>query len=226
MTYALDVKNESLAYQGTYSRPAFEFWGQGGTIAKGLYNALSPYGASLANIQPNSLTPSAADTVFTVLVGQHGVCKFMLDKIELSFANFTEEFFWSTPKILEASTSWIREAAPSLGFALHHFTYFSHSLLKTGRVEEFLKTVNPTSLKSAGSGIGNGVVFNHMLPDRNWLTQIVLDRSALISGGIYISLMISVKTDFLNYVKMLSDARTYLAGVLGELNLTLPELSE
>lgn len=226
MAYDLDLKNEFLSYTASYSRPAFELWGQGGTISKGLYRALSPYGAPLANFQPSAYTPSAADTVFTVRIGQNGVCKFMLDKIELSFSNFTEEFFRSVPEILGASTSWIREAVPQLGFSAHEFRYFSHSLLKKATVTEFLKTVNPISLKAAGASLGNGVIFNNALPNRNWLTQLVLDRSVMVADGLYMSLTISVKTDVLQYDKLLVEGRAYLAGVLRELNLDVPELSE
>jgi hypothetical protein len=75
---------------------------------------------------------NAAETIVTVKLGEIGSCKFALDRTESSFANFTEEAFQSIPKLLAASTNWIRTSVPSFKVASHQFIYSNHGLLKEG----------------------------------------------------------------------------------------------
>lgn len=224
MPYSLDIQQESLSYTVRYARPAFELWGTGGTVVGGLYNALSPHGVPLQNFQIATSVSSAADVIFTVKIAQYGVLKFTLEKMEFSFANFTEDTFRSIPQMLEASTRWLRSAIPSLKFAGHTFTYYNHSHIKGLAVEQFLRTVNARDLKSAGTSRGNGAIFNYTVPEHNWTTQVIVDRSVLVADALYLNLTLGFPGDMLDYPQLLSKGRYYLAQVLGELNLSLPEL--
>jgi len=224
MPYDLDIQQESLSCTLRYSRPAFELWGLGGAVVGGLYGVLSSHGVPLQNFQVATAISSAADFIFTVRIGQSGVLKFALDRMEFGFVNFSEEVFRSIPHILDASTRWIKKAVQDFSFASHSFIYFNHSHLKGSTVEHFLATINTRNLNSAGISIGNGAVFNYRVPEKNWTTQIVVDRSVLLAGAVYLSLALSVPGDMLDYVRLLGEARYYLGEVLRELDLNLPEL--
>jgi hypothetical protein len=226
MSYELDLQNEQLTYTVQFSRPAFELWAQGAMMLKALYQALAPYGATLANFQLTPLTQSAAEPVCTVRVGQNGLYRLTLEKIELTFSQFSQEFFLGLPRIFSESTRWVREVVPGVTFSSHRFAYGSHSLLKSSTAEEFLRTVNGRPLKSAGTSLGNGVIYNFVVPNHNWVTQFVLDRSVVIKDALYLGFVLILQTDQLNYDSLIAESRYYLSSVLNELGLSLPELSQ
>jgi hypothetical protein len=87
-----------------------------------------------------------------------------------------------------------------------------------------LKTVGPKSPKAGGIDKGNGAIFHWEVPDRSWSTQLVLDRSLVISGGLYAMFTLLVLKDMVNYSELLTEGRTYLAALFGELGLDFPEL--
>src|SRR5580700_5045232 len=141
MAYKLNLKHESLTYTAHFARPILELWGAGPTIMQGLYGAFSGFGVSLSNIQLSGNLTSAADTQVTVRIGQDGLHKFMFDKVETSFTNFSEAVFKTIPSVFQASTKWLRTALPNLKVSFHRFAYLSHSLVDA-EVREVLRGVN------------------------------------------------------------------------------------
>jgi hypothetical protein len=175
MPLTLDYKYESLAYTARFEKPVLELWGAGAIIAKAMYDAYLPFNVPLSNFQLGGPTANAAETVVTVKLGDVGTSRFAFDRTESSFANFSEEAFQTIPRLLAASTDWLRHSISTFKVASHHFVYSNHSVLKEGSVADFLKTVNPRSFKSAGQSIGNGSIFNHVRKDAAWQTQLILD---------------------------------------------------
>jgi hypothetical protein len=223
MVYTMDVKQEYVSYTARFASPAFDLWGAGGKIARGLYEAFLPFGVPLANIQLNGSASNAAEPVVTVKIGDSGTCKFAFDRIESVFVNFSEQLFQSVPKMLEASTVWIRGTLPSLTFASHQIVYFNHSLLKEIKVEEFLNILNPKTIEKTGRNIGNGMIFNQVFPDLGWQTQFVVDLSATIPGGLFVSFAIALKTDKIDYDKIMVQGREYFSSQLQEIGLRISE---
>ncbi len=224
VAYVLDVQQEQLTYVARFSRPLFEVWGDGKTIVRSLFEAFSQFGVPLSNIRLEPGMTNATDPVVNVNIGSGGNHKFMFDRTETVFAYLTEDSIKSIPSLLEASTRWIRATSPSLKFASHQFVYFNHGHLKNASVEEFLKSVGPKSPKTGGVNKGNGAIFHWEVPDRKWSTQLVLDRSLVIPGGLYTMLTLLVFGDIVNYPELLGEGRAYLGAVLGELGLNFPEL--
>lgn len=190
-----------------------------------MYEAYLPFNVPLSNFQLGGPASNAAETIVTVKLGEIGTCKFAFDRTESSFSNFTEEAFQSIPKLLAASTNWIRPFVPSFKVASHQFLYSNHSLLKEGAVADFLAVLNPRNFKNGGKSIGNGAIFNQIKPDIGWQTQIMLDRSMSIQDGLFMSLGVTVKSDNLDYDGFFADARRYFDSVLSELGLRLPNSS-
>jgi hypothetical protein len=222
MPLILDYKYESLAYTARFQRPVFQLWGAGATIASAMYEAYLPFNVPLSNFQLGSAATSAADVVVTVKLGDVGTSRFAFDRTESSFANFSEEAFQTFPRLLAASTDWLRNTISTFKVASHHFVYSNHSLLKGGVVADFLKALNPRKFKSAGESIGNGAIFNHVRKDAPWQTQLVLDRSLSVNEGLFASFGVTVIDDKIDYVAFLADARKYFEAMLADLDLRLP----
>ncbi len=123
-----------------------------------------------------------------------GTVKFWFDKIEFSFSNFSQAFFETIPKTMGELTAWIIKAVPDFKFASHSFFYFSHSFVEDSTPQEVLKAVNTRELKSAGISVGSGAIFNYTVPSRNWETQLLIDKSRHLAGGLFISLDVRIHT--------------------------------
>jgi hypothetical protein len=222
MPATLDLHHESLIYAGNFVRPAFELWGAGGTIVREIYEALSPYKVSLQNFQLAPTLSTAADAILTVNVG-NTVLKFSFVKIDVSFTSFSEEEFQGIPRFLKASTDWLAKAVPRFSFVSHEVQYFSHSFLKEASVDDFLRTVNPRTMKSAGFDLGAGAIFHRSVPERKWVVRLMLDRSQYIPGALFVGLSIRIESGLVDYESLLTQGRGYFQESIGELGLILPD---
>ena len=223
MPFQLDLRHETLKYTGQYARPTLELWGSGGVIIKGLLDALGPHGVTLQQIEVSGSLPNASETVVTAHVPGIGAVKFGFDKIELNFANFSPEFFEAMPSTMNALVDWIAKAVSDFKFASHHFFYFSHSFVKDATPQEVLKALNVRELRSAGISVGNGAIYNYAVPSKNWDTQLLIDKSQYLAGGLYVSLDVRIHTGEIDYGQVMMNSRKYLADALAELDLVIPE---
>lgn len=226
MSIALDLQHESLAYTANFRRPPFELWGGGGGgVVRALYDALSPYNITLQQIQLSPSLSTAGDAVVTVRLRQT-VLKFSYEKIEVSFNEFSESEFQAIPKFLNAATGWLTQDAPRATFASHYVQYFSHSALKDKPVDEFLLGLNPKPILSEGINLGGGVIFNHVVPSKNWIVQLTIDRSQFIAGALFIGLSIRVESPKVEYDSLLVEGRELFGKAIAQCGLSLPELEK
>ncbi len=223
MPFELDLQHEALNYVGRYARPTLELWGSGGVIIKGLLDALGPHGVTLKQIQVSGNLANASETVVTAQVPAVGVVKFGFDKMEVNLANFTEAFFETLPQTMNGLVAWIVTAIPDFKFASHSFSYFSHSFVKDATPQEVLKALNVRELKSPGITLGNGAIYNYAVPGKKWETQLLIDKSQHVPGGLFVSLEIRIHKGDIDYAQMMMDGRKYLADALAELELVIPE---
>jgi hypothetical protein len=223
MPFELDLQHEALNYTGRYAFPTLELWGSGGVIIKGLLDALGPHGVTLQQIQFSGSLPNASETVVTAYVPAVGAVKFGFDKIEFNFANFSQPFFEAIPRTMNELVEWIAKAVPDFKFASHGFSYFSHSFVKDATPQDVLKALNIRELKSAGISVGNGAIYNCTVPSKNWETQLLIDKSRHLVGGLFVSLDVRIQRGEIDYGQVLMDGRKYLADALAELDLVIPE---
>lgn len=223
MPFELDLQHETLRYTGHYASPTLGLWGSGGVIIKGLLDALGQHGVTLQQIQVSGALPNASETVVTAHVPRVGAVKFGFDKIELDFSNFSPAFLEAMPSTLNDLVVWIVKAVPDFKFASHRFFYFSHSLVKNATPQEVLKALNVREVKSAGISVGNGAIYNHTVPSRNWETQLLIDKSQQLAGGLFVSLDLVIRTGEIDYGQVMIEGRRYLAEALAELDLVIPE---
>jgi hypothetical protein len=223
MPFDLDLRHESLIYKGFYSRTPLELWGQGALIIRWLLESLGPYGVTLQHIKFAGQQATLTEWIVLAEVSNFGSVKFSFDKLEFSFVNFTESFFESIPRLMDALVEGLGRLVKDFGFTSHEFVYFCHSFVKEGTAQDAMKDLSVLDLKSAGISLGNGAIFNYTVPAKGWETQLMIDRSRFIKGGLFINLDVKINRGAINYGQVVMDAREYLGGILQELNLALPE---
>jgi hypothetical protein len=225
MPFALDLRHEALNYTGSYAQPALELWGHGGAIIKGLLGALGQHGVTFSQIQASGTSVNASDTVVVAIVPSVGTVTFGFDRLEFKFANFTEDFFSAIPQTMERLVEWLRGSVSDFKFSAHKFSYSSHSFVRDATPQHVLKKLNVQELINAGINVGSGAIFNYTVPSKKWETQLLIDKSKYLAGGLFISLDLVLHSGEIDYSQLISDGRDYLATVLGELGIVVPGIS-
>lgn len=223
MPFTLDLQYEALNYVGRYGRPTLELWGNGGLIIKGLLDALGPHGVTLQQIQVAGNLANAAETVVTAQLPGIGTVKFGFDKMEVNLANFPQAFIEELPATMNNLVAWVAKAVLDFRFASHSFSYFSHSFVKDSTPQEVLKMLNVRELKSTGISLGNGAIYNYAVPSKKWETQLLIDKSRHLPGGLFVNLEVTINEGEIDYGRLILDGRKYLADALAELELVMPE---
>ena len=219
MEYVLIARRAQLGHTGYFARPLIELWGEGKLIIEGLLGAFSQYGASFSDIRVESASLNPADQVVGVTIGLNGIHRFRYDRIESTFSNFSDEFLARIPGIIDSSTSWIRQAVPTMNFSAHHFVYWAHANVSNSVGSHVLKEIGPKAPTAGGNDRGSGVIFHWDVPERQWTTQLMIDRSLALEDGLFVMFTLRVASDAIDYDAVAKDGKDYLETVLRELRL-------
>lgn len=225
MPATIDIRHESLTYTAYFAQPTFSLWGRGGEVTKALYNAFSPYGVTLRNIQIAGHTPSAADNVFTMQFGT-AVLNFSFEKVEVTFSGLSEEDLRKLPEYLELSTSWLKKIVSDLEFSGHAISYYQHSFLEGLKLEEVLANVNPKKTALPGLDLGSGAIFNRAIPDKSWTVQLIMDKSQAYPGALFLSFTIKIGASRVDYKSLFAEGMSFYTKVLKEFDLVSPNLPQ
>jgi hypothetical protein len=213
----LITQQNRFDYRGVFTQPLFSLFGEGGKIVQGLYKSFSPYGVTLANIRNDSLSLSPSDQVLTVNFTTAAYYKFRFDGIESSVVNFTPQDLSDIPKLLSSGDNWLRSAAPDLSFQSHLFATFSHNRLSEGNSQDFLFNLFNVNAPNVGTSRGNGIIYHWDVPEYEWLVQLTIDHSVIVSGGLFIHFIVITAKDKIDYLetvqvgyKLFSEAMTQI----------------
>lgn len=219
----LFIQQNQISYVGLFSRPAFPLWGEGAKILDGLYTAFTPYKVSLADFRQDSLSQFISDLSVTVLLGPSGNYKFKLDRVESSLSNFTEEELTNFPDVLSRGAKWLRSAVPDFAFQTHLFTYHNHSKLSEGTAKEFLLQYSQTSLPSAGTNLGNGVIANWIEPSQERQVRFTIDHSHVYTDGLFIQFSMQASGDEIDYFETATTGRALLDDALAKIGFEIAD---
>jgi hypothetical protein len=214
----LTVIHNQLVYTGTFVRPPLQIWGQGNALLQGVYDALSPFGVRLSDIRSESVSPDVAGQAITANLKPNGMYRFRFDKVETTFFNFSEPVLSEIPRFCESSTEWIRKYAHSVEFGSHKFVYSCHGQLKETPILKWLRLANG-DIPIAGQSQGAGAIFYWSVPEKAWTTQLVIDRSVLLSDGLFLMFSLEVKKDEVVFEDIGREGRAYLETILAKLDL-------
>jgi hypothetical protein len=222
MVRELQVGQEYVSYTGTFARPIFQMWGQGGPILEGLYDSLTPFGIRFSDLRLEAQSPLPTEIGVTATFANRGTHAFRFDRVESKFFNFDAQFYAAIPRILEATRAWLRKTVPSFQFASHQFLYSCHASIKGGSTASYLADIVKARVIAAGNERGKGLIFHWELPQKKWETHLILDRSTSIPDGLYLVFTLNAFTDDIEYAVAAEEGRIYLVEVLKELGLAFP----
>lgn len=215
----LSVLQNQITHVGLFTRPTLALWGEEQKILQGLYEAFSSYKVTLADFRCDSSSPVLADRSVVVGLGPTLVYKFKFDRIETVLSAFTDQELERFPEVLSKGSDWIRSAAPEFTFQTHLFTYYCHSSLSEGTASEFLRTLTQTSFEIPGVGLGNGVIFNWIEPEREQRIQFTVDHSHVYPEALFLHFTLQDSTDLIDYEGVLKPGKALLTTVLERMGL-------
>jgi hypothetical protein len=220
----LVIEQNQISYTGNYTKPPFQLWGQGGSILSGLCSAFAPFGVSLANLRVEGAgSQSPLDQAVIVAFGTNGVYRFRFDKLESTFANFSEQELEMLPLILAAGEGWLRKAVPELEFQSHQIQYGSHSRVSEGTVDELLRRVVRANLEIPGGAVKAGVILKWNEPENGWIVQMTLDQSQFVENGLFLWFGVTISSDHLDFPEVAGAARVLLDKRLGQFDIAIPK---
>jgi hypothetical protein len=223
MPKTLDIRLAGIAYTATFERPAFKYWGKGGDLVAALYEAMSSYNITLANIIVSGHLANSSESLITVrMPDENSTLKFAFNRLDFSLNGLTTESIRQVPSIFRDGTSWLRKDS-AFKFSKHSFAYYSHAFVSKMTRDEVLGSINPRKLRSAGESLGTGAVFHSFVPKKGWRTRLTFEHSVPIQGAVFIGLFIELEKDVVDYDEMFREAREYYREILAELDLELPE---
>ena len=220
----LQIQQAQLVHTAYFAEPVLGLWGEGKGILQSLYNAFHPFGAGLTDIRAEGINPG--DQVVSVTLGQTGIHRFRFDRLETTFFNFSESEWATFPAILAASLEWVRKASPATKIGRHQFTYTSHSRLEGEAGDACLRRIGPAAPKSGGVGQGSGAIFHWEVPDRQWTTQLLVDKSLVVPDGLFLLFYLTIGVDKVDFFDIAASGEKYFSSILKELNLDLPASNE
>ena len=117
-------------------------------------------------------------------------------------------------KALGAADTALRETSPERGIRSHQITYTAHGELEARSVEETLGQFRIHAPKQDGVSKCTGVIFHWQVAEKGWETQLTLDESILLKGGLFLSLLIRTEKNLTDFTEVLKDGHVYLTRVL------------
>lgn len=214
----LIIQQDDASYTGIFSSPAFAFLGQGAKLVEGLYRAFTDYGITLSNISLDS-SPDLSAPVMKVDLNELGDYEFSFEKIEWTMSNISEDSLTRAPEILRHGEEWLRSASPDFTFQGHIFNYYSHNLLSEGTSQDFLRESSKVDIPDVGESLGNGLILHWELPEQGWQMNLTIDHSKAFLGGLFIDQDVIVKSDQVDYEKLLATSRELFKNTLGKVGL-------
>lgn len=218
----LNISRNQISYLGVFSSPMLDWIGDFSDPSKALLQAIEPFGYGIDSLNITTATQPVSQQSAQVSFGGQGnyLCK--LDRCEANFFNMNSQAQVLVAKVLGAADASLREANPEWGIRSHQFTYSAHGELEAKSAKEMLQQFQIQVPKQGGVSKGTGVIFRWHVPEKDWDTQLTLDESLVVKGGLFLSLMISTEKSLTDFTEVLKDGHVYLTGVLGEMGITLP----
>ncbi len=222
----LNIIRNQFAYLGLFASPMVEWFGNFSEPSKALLKAFLPMGYGLDSLHITTATPQASQQSVQVVFGTQGnyLCK--LDRCEANFFNLEYQAQIQAAKVLTDAGAALREASPDLLIRSHQFTYIAHGQLEAKSVDEMLGQFHIQAPKQGGASQGTGVIFHWRVPEKSWETQLTLDASMLVKGGLFFSFSLTTEKDLMDFTGVLKAGRVYLAGVLEQTGVVLPVESD
>lgn len=218
----LIVQKNQISYVGIFSKPIFSLYGKGEIILAGLYDILTPYQITIADIRSET-SSSLSDQSIVVSLGIGSTFKFSLDRIELTLYDYHEQQFWDFPDILKRSEEWLRSSIADFSFQTHLFTYASQNALSEESSQEFLLRFSNVDIPGVGISEGTGMIFHWNVPEKGWRSQLTLDHSLAVLNGLFLQYLIRMETDKINYKEIVTAGKSTLDLALAQIGLETSE---
>ncbi len=206
----------------SYVRPALSLWGEGGTIARGLYEAYQEFGVSLNDISALN-SDSVGGQGAIVKLGERSQLTFKFDRIEATVRNYLKDDLLAFPGLVARCEDWLRAAVPNHQFAFRVFEVNVHASLNDGTAESVLRGLGVRELDVNAVSRSHGASYHFTYPDLRTRVDLLIDHSLVVIGGLYVHFGMVIEGDMINYVETTTWAERTMRALLAAAGLTFAE---
>jgi len=218
----LQVKQATVDYYGFFAAPAFNLIGEMREIITGLSKTFAVHKVELGSFRIEGDASEPSTVAWVVRLGRFGIYKFKFDQVQASLSGFTDDDLEGMSSVIEKGNGWVREAADDFAFKNHAFVYSSHGSLSHGTSSSFLLSLPRRPTPTFGDDLGSGIIETWHDPEMDAKVRLTLDHSLLQEpDGLYVSYMVLLERDDINYVAVAQQSRRLLESILNGIGLEL-----
>lgn len=205
-----------------FRHPMMEWFGQFHEPSRALLQAFKPHGFGLESLQVMTGAQLVNQQGVQMLFGVQGTYTWRLDRSEAVFWNLNFPAMLHAVKVIRAADEQLRQTSPEWGIESHQFSYSAHGVLETGSVADLLGQFKIPTPTSGGTHAHTAPIFYWKVPEKGWETQLNIDKSQIMSGGLFLSFSLSIRKDRIEFEEVFGQAHEYLTGILQEFGVQLP----
>jgi len=224
MAKRFDVSQGQVQIRSEFAEPQFGLFDKAGLFYQGLLDGLGEYGLKLSDMKLEWATneQSLADYHLRCFLLNFGVTlRFRADRVDMFFnAGRVSE-----PEITGIVVAAIRaliEVLPDVSFRGHETEVAIHGIVADTTAADLVATFVRARPEQLGPSVGSGCVFYFGPEGERLSSNLTLDLSVPVAGGLYVRSYVTWDADKILAVDVPIAAASYLARCLGALGLERP----
>lgn len=202
MTVSLTINQDQLTYHALFSRPVFSFLDNRSRVFEGLLTTFSEYDVGVTNISIEGVFSNPSSFGINIGLGSFGLFRVRYDRLEWFATDFDDEVIEGFGNLLQRAANWLRSEIDGFSFKSHLLQYLCHAKLLEGDAKEFLLTLPRQFDPDFGENLGNGLILNWRDEELGGRSQLLVDHSLVVTGGLAIQMLAVIDGDALDYAKM------------------------
>ena len=206
------LQREEVSVSTQFTEPAFRLFEGASSAAfmEGFWRRLNPLGLSLNDLQGDSEGYQLGRTILSASLDSYGVqIRIRFGGVEL-WANLRQVGFDRAALVYSLALEAIRDVSTSPPFATYMFTYHTHGKLEAGGVSEFVARLGQSPPAGLGPHVGSGVSFYFGPEEDRLVSGVNLDLSAVVVGGLYFRVDVTLDGSKIDYSASAARAREYI----------------
>ena len=217
----LRAVQSDLAYQGDFSSPAFELVGSFATLLGRLHARLATFGLRPGDLKLEPGQGLADSALACSLPGLNAVVRVRVERVEANFLELRRVTQDQVAGIILQAVGAVQDLLPQVSFKSHSIGLSAHGLFEDIVYEDFIQRYAPKSPEDLGPALGRGVVCYYGPEEERDSSLVVLDKSLLVPGGLYLRTHFSLNGAKVPLADVQSKASAYVNLILEKVGLEI-----
>ncbi len=210
-----------LAYQGEFSSPAFDLVGSFLSLLTRLYARMAKFGVRPADLKLESGQSLAESALLCALHGLNAQARIRVERVEANFLELRRVTQDQVLAIILEAIGAVQELSPQLAFKTHGIVLSLHGVLEGITFEDFIQRYTVKAPDGLGPPVGSGVVYYYGPETERDNSSVVLDKSLVVSGGLYLRMNLTINGTKVSVTEVHDKVSAYFNLLVKKLDLEI-----